>query len=907
MENMIRRALAILASFGILVSQAGGLPGQQVHASVSGFVTRSGSTLQLNGNTFKFAGGNLEDAALWRSSASVTPAIQYYPSHYQIDDAMATAQEMGLTVMRVWEFATYGCTACMEPSEGVFNENALRQMDYIVYSASAHGIRLVLPFSNQCCGLGNDILSGWAGVPTSQFYSSATTLSYYETTLSTILNRTNTYSGVAYRNDPAVMAWETGNEMDAAPAAWTQTVASYIKDVDGNHLVMDGNTASVQSGEPGVDVYTRHYYGSNSGLWWNSSSANAAGALGRAFVVGEYGWNQDTEANLKVALGVSERTPGISGDLFWVLELHDNRTGWMFPEVGNAGAFSLDYPGQISDYRLRIQDIRVHAYTMQGLGVPAHATPPAPSITGVSGATIYWRGSAGTDSYSVERSTTGPGSGFFVICNKCATDFTAAYLDTTQPGGPVWYRVQPYNLDGSVGSYSQSVQSSAASNVALQQTATADSAYNSACAPSSAVDGSLSTKWCSTASSGTHWLQLDLGQVHSLTRWVVRHAGAGGETPLENTLAFTLQGSGDGSVWTDLDLVGDNLTNVTDRSLSDVSVRFVRLNIVTPTDNYDSYARIFEFELYGGATGSPGPAILNPGFESPPLPPAGIQAYPAPAGYSFWSFGGNDAGITGNGSGFTVGNPNAPEGSQVAYLQQSGTISQSLGGFQAGQAYSFTFAAAQRGNWNQANQTIQVYLDRSLLGTYTPSGTSYADITTSPVTPGLGTHTLTLVGTDPGGTDDTAFIDNVRVNVLGTPCSGGNLVTNCGFETGDLTGWTASGGSLAVASDAHLGSYAGKVAANGGGLFQTVTVAPSTTYTLTGWGKVTSGGDAFAIGVQNYGGNQVYVPVTGTSYGQVSVQFTTGSGNTTAQIFCYKGAGNGNGVGYCDDISVVQN
>ena len=59
-----------------------------------------------------------------------------------------------------------------------------------------------------------------------------------------------------------------------------------------------------------------------------------------------------------------------------------------------------------------------------------------------------------------------------------------------------------------------------------------------------------------------------------------------------------------------------------------------------------------------------------------------------PAG-SPWTFAGG-AGIAGNGSGFTAGNPPAPEGTQVAFLQRTGSFSQAVAGWAAG-TYLLTF------------------------------------------------------------------------------------------------------------------------------------------------------------------------------------------------------------------------
>jgi len=40
----------------------------------------------------------------------------------------------------------------------------------------------------------------------------------------TLLNHVNTYTCLAYKNDPTIMAWETGNELDP-PTSWTQTIS----------------------------------------------------------------------------------------------------------------------------------------------------------------------------------------------------------------------------------------------------------------------------------------------------------------------------------------------------------------------------------------------------------------------------------------------------------------------------------------------------------------------------------------------------------------------------------------------------------------------------------------------------------------------------------------------------------
>src|SRR5207245_2427923 len=89
---------------------------------------------------------------------------------------------------------------------------------------------------------------------------------------------------------------------------------------------------------------------------------------------------------------------------------------------------------------------------------------------------------------------------------------------------------------------------------------------------------------------------------------------------------------------------------------------------------------------------------------------------------SAWGFAGG-AGLTSNGSGFTWANPNAPQGSQVAFLQTTGSMTQVVPGWAAG-TYVVSFAAAQR-SYQVAQQDFRVLVDGTPVGTFTPSGTAY--------------------------------------------------------------------------------------------------------------------------------------------------------------------------------------
>ena len=149
--------------------------------------------------------------------------------------------------------------------------------------------------------------------------------------------------------------------------------------------------------------------------------------------------------------------------------------------------------------------------------------------------------------------------------------------------------------------------------------------------------------------------------------------------------------------------------------------------------------------------------IGNGSFETPSLA-AGTWQF-SPSGSS-WQFTGN-AGISGNRSAFTAGNPNAPDGTQVGLIKDAGSISQTVQLTAGG--YQVSFQAAQRGNWQSQPQQIEVLVDGSLVGTITPSSTAYATYATPSISVTAGTHTIELLGLAPSTADSTVFIDLVSL------------------------------------------------------------------------------------------------------------------------------------------------
>jgi hypothetical protein len=154
------------------------------------------------------------------------------------------------------------------------------------------------------------------------------------------------------------------------------------------------------------------------------------------------------------------------------------------------------------------------------------------------------------------------------------------------------------------------------------------------------------------------------------------------------------------------------------------------------------------------------PTLGDAGFEQPSVGAGQFQYDPTGSAWTFTGL----AGISANNSGFTAGNPPAPEGLQVAFLQETGSFSQSVTGWAAG-SYTINFLAAQRGNHQASQQDFNVLVDGVVVGTFTPSGTSYQSYSTSAFNVTSGSHTIVFQGLDSAGGDNTVFIDNVTISL----------------------------------------------------------------------------------------------------------------------------------------------
>ena len=476
----MRLLLALLA--GLLVLSGNAPPKSSARSDP--FVSRAGTRLVLAGRPFRFGGANIEWLGL-QGYGPADPLGPRPPSHYEIDDALATARELGARVVRSQTMGdSVGCDRCLEPTLGHFNQPAFESIDYALKSAREHGLRIIATIVGDDASAGGSgcVYLAWRGITAPNcsliamdpFWADQAVIHDVQEHVRALLDHVNVYTHVAYKNDPTILGWDLMNG-GGSPPAWTSTMARFVQGIDRRHLVLsDASNARLSSVDACVAFVYPHW---QLPLATAEPKIAACKAAHKPFIAYEYGWdrtNYPSRRALRLFLRSLAADPEVAGDAFWALQAHADGHGWMpipadvrdpvaAARVESGEWWALYYPGittlvnTAADMTARAQLIRRHDFAMQGLPLPPHAIPPAPIITAAAGR-LYWEGSAGAKDYSVQRAAR-PNRPWTTVCGRCVTDGDDGYRISRR----AWYRVIPYNLDGKSGPPSRAREAAAGS------------------------------------------------------------------------------------------------------------------------------------------------------------------------------------------------------------------------------------------------------------------------------------------------------------------------------------------------------------------------------------------------------------------------------------------------------------
>ena len=464
------RFVVLLASLGMSVSRAG--------TGFQHFISRDGDRLMDGTNEFRFMGANMPGLVLPYDWTLALPDRMHLPSAWEQEDGFKTLDQMNLRVVRTWNLPM------RKPDEprkswhyvlapGEFNEEAFKVADSLFALANKYGVRVIFDLTadsgDYLGGIGT--YAAHRNKKRAEFWTDPQLKEDYRATVRHVLNRTNTLTGIAYRDDRAVLAWQFGNEMHTATFPWLSEMAAFIKTIDTNHLVSETRHRPGQplDLDPNIDLYTRHLYGNYPGIdggWTDAIRRDKEKLKGqRPLYVGEFGpyidgkmfTHENVEAKTKKFLDDMIAEPGICGAMIWSMYFHHQDGGCYWHQIMTYPAvWSYHWPGFPSANAQRESGImsamRSAAFTIQHLPVPPVPVPDAPELLPFAGAPVFsWRGSAGASGYDIERAPqpAGPWTTLATNISDADTAYRPLYSDATASPGDSWcYRVTARNADG---------------------------------------------------------------------------------------------------------------------------------------------------------------------------------------------------------------------------------------------------------------------------------------------------------------------------------------------------------------------------------------------------------------------------------------------------------------------------
>ncbi|BCG96180.1 hypothetical protein MesoLj131a_50440 [Mesorhizobium sp. 131-2-1] len=252
------------------------------------FIKTSGTNFTLDGKPFFVTGAN-NHYLTYGSQVEVTRVL---------DDAVAMGANVVRTFLQpvigsvdgsvptIWDWRLEGEASNLavkgtyllywDPSQNgmAINDgaNGMQKVDFLIAEAGKRHLRLIIAVVDFWAYTGGaQQMRAWYGSSDEStfFFNDPRTKQDYRTWVRHVVQRVNPLTGLAYRDDPTIMAWELINEGNAQPLAlrlsWTAEMSAYVKSLDSNHLVSSGNANIVDPKLadltiPTLDFETWHGY-----------------------------------------------------------------------------------------------------------------------------------------------------------------------------------------------------------------------------------------------------------------------------------------------------------------------------------------------------------------------------------------------------------------------------------------------------------------------------------------------------------------------------------------------------------------------------------------------------------------------------------------------------------------------
>lgn len=281
-----------------------------LQAQVSGnFVRKNDTQFTINSKPYHYIGTNY-----WYGSLLALHKDENRGKE-RLKAELDFLQQAGVTNLRILAGAegkgiineVYRVAPPLQPEQGVFNEEVLYGLDYLLTEMGKRKMKAVIYLSNNWEWSGgflqylnwNGLIAdstlqrkpGWDELrdQVSGFYSCNPCKDAYASQVRYIISHTNKYTGLKYADEPTIMSWEIANEpRPMRPAAvndykrWIREVATLIKSADPNHLLTIGTEGYIGTEQSAalfeevhtdklIDYLTIHIWPKNWG-WFSDTS-----------------------------------------------------------------------------------------------------------------------------------------------------------------------------------------------------------------------------------------------------------------------------------------------------------------------------------------------------------------------------------------------------------------------------------------------------------------------------------------------------------------------------------------------------------------------------------------------------------------------------------------------------------
>jgi len=428
-----------------------------VSAQFKNFVTAKEGKLMDGADELRFISYNIPNLHYIEDDLRFDqPNPWRLPDEFEIRDALTAIKLSGGSVTRMY---TLSIRKPNEESQiirhvegpGKLNEEAFKTIDKVLQIANEVGVRVIIPFVDNWHWWGGPVeYAAFRGKSKEEFWTDSLLISDFKQTVSFMVNRVNTFTGLQYKDDKAILCWETGNELEC-PYSWTKEIAAFVQSLDTNHLVMEGTHSQYLSDEvmndPNIDIVSTHHYVPKAVTIERITKNFAKAKNKKPYILGEFG---SVPLNDMREILDSVISSGMSGAMAWSLRFRNRDGGFYYHQK-----LLYRYPGfsegQDWDEPAATKLFKEKAFQIAGREIQADPIPAPPKLLPIETPfKISWQGSAGASSYIIERK--GEESGEWITLSDSITD-TRAYRPlfndkTVEVGKSYYYRVKAKNSSG---------------------------------------------------------------------------------------------------------------------------------------------------------------------------------------------------------------------------------------------------------------------------------------------------------------------------------------------------------------------------------------------------------------------------------------------------------------------------